>query len=354
MGWRLGEFDRIERYFRPLSAGYEGSLALGDDAAILAAVDEQRVVTTDTMVEGTHFLAGSDPHLLAQKLLRVNLSDLAAMGAKPECYFLNLTLPPRIDETWLQAFSEGLERDQTTFGCHLAGGDSTSTPSASTQSGNARSSNAQAAPDGQLTMTITMIGQVAPGQALRRAGAKPGDAVLVTGVVGDGLLGLLGAMGGLGLLQPAMRDALIKRYNLPNPRVRTGQMLWQHGVRAATDVSDGLLADLGHICRASNVQARLLVAQLPFSKPARAAIEGGYLDAATLAGGGDDYELIFTIPKASVDGLLKAIGEDPTLGGATVIGEIIEVAATQPLVALYDEQGNPVSAPTKGWQHGQD
>lgn len=330
--FRLSEFDRIDRYFRPLAEGYAGSLNLTNDGAILPVASTERVVTTDTMVEGTHFLGGTDPHALAQKLLRVNLSDLAAMGATPECYFLNLTLPKRIGEQWLHAFSDGLARDQQTFDLHLAGGDTTST-------------------DGTLTMTITMVGQVPAGQALRRDGAQPGDAVLVTGKIGDGVLGLMAAMGGLGMLQPAMHEALIKRYNVPNPRVRTGAMLWEHGVRAAADVSDGLLADLGHICSASGVAAEVRLADLPFSVPAKAAADGGYVEPQALASGGDDYELVFTAPEAAVDGLLSAIATDPTLGGATVIGRVVEAGEGACEARLLNADGQAIPMSSTGWQH---
>ncbi|MBV6632740.1 MAG: thiamine-phosphate kinase [Alphaproteobacteria bacterium] len=336
MPWRLSEFDRIDRYFRPLAEGYDGSLSLTNDGAILPSGEGERVITTDTMVEGTHFLNGTDPHLLAQKLLRVNLSDLGAMGAKPEAYLLNLTLPSYVDEAWLQAFSDGLYRDQSTFGLHLAGGDTTSTDSQ------------------QLVMTITMFGQVPAGQAIRRDGAKVGDAVLVSGTVGDGLLGLMAAMGGLGMLQPAERDALIKRYNLPNPRVRLGQQLWQHGVRAAADVSDGLLADLGHICAASGVFAKVDLARLPFSVPARAAIDGGYIEAKALAAGGDDYELVFTAPEGAAEALIAEVGQDPTLGKISIIGRIVEVEGQGGKASLVGEDGAPISMDATGWQHGQE
>ncbi|MEO0391911.1 MAG: thiamine-phosphate kinase [Pseudomonadota bacterium] len=274
----FGEFDRIDRYFRPLATDPDIALGLGDDAAILPAHGaKDRVISTDTMVEGVHFLPRTDPHRLAQKLLRVNLSDMAAMGAKPLCYFLSISLPDDILETWLHGFSDGLLRDQTTFGLSLAGGDSTRT-------------------DGPLVLTITIVGEVTPGHMLRRDGGQAGDIVFVSGYIGDGHLGLMAAQGGLGDLSGAAHDYLVKRYELPNPRVTLGQALVQAGILAGLDVSDGLVADLGHLCQQSGLTATIDMPAVPLSVPAREALAAGYVEQAALITGGDDYELVFAVP----------------------------------------------------------
>jgi len=335
VAWKRGEFDRIDMFFRPLAEGYAGALDLRDDGALLApASDAERVISTDTMVEGTHYLPGTDPFLLSQKLLRVNLSDLAAMGAVPECYFLSLSLPDSSDEVWLQGFSDGLSRDQTTFGLHLAGGDSTRTT-------------------GPAVLTITIVGQVPAGKALRRAAAKAGDLVMLSGGVGDGLLGLMAKQGGLGQLEPRYRDYLIGRYDVPNPRVRLARELHDLGAGAAADVSDGLLADLGHICTASHLAAEIDLATVPLSEAARAAVGDGYIQTLQLLAGGDDYELVFSLPPERLEALqqhLKAAGFPvPVCIGRFVAGW---QERAERLVTVLDEQGTPLRIMATGWQHG--
>jgi thiamine-monophosphate kinase len=339
LAWKLGEFERINRFLKPLAAGFPGSLDLTDDAALLTLpTGHEQAISMDTMVEGVHFLKNADPHQLAQKLLRVNLSDLAAMGAAPVAYFLSLALPEHIDEGWLHAFTDGLARDQETFGIHLAGGDSTSTT-------------------GPIAITMTVIGHVPAGQAFRRNGAQAGDAIMVSGTVGDGYLGLMAAQGGLGALPDAARDALIKRYNLPNPRTTLARWLLNEAipVHAAIDLSDGLIADLGHICRQSNVRAKIESSLIPLSVPAKMALEAQYAMPVDLFTGGDDYELIFTVPHASAADLIEAAryADMPKLH---VIGGIV---ATDPnaekpneFFTLLDEKGLPIPVKTQGWQHG--
>ncbi len=174
---RPGEFELIARYFRPLAAGQPGALGLRDDAAVLApSPGAAHVLTTDTLVGGVHFLPDDPAGLVARKLLRVNLSDLAAMAARPVGYLLALSLPAECDEAWVEAFAAGLALDQEEFGIGLLGGDTTATP-------------------GPLSATITAIGEVAEGAELRRSGARPGDAVYVSGTLGDAALGLM-ALGG--------------------------------------------------------------------------------------------------------------------------------------------------------------
>lgn len=334
MAWKRGEFERIDMFFRPLAEGFSGALDLRDDGAVLEpAAGERLAVSTDTMVEGVHFLRDTDPVLLARKLLRVNLSDLAAMGAVPLAYFLAISLPPYCDERWLQGFADGLYRDQTTFGLHLAGGDTTGT-------------------DGPLVMTITIVGTLKQGTGLHRDRARAGDAVLVSGTIGDGVLGLMVRQGGLTGLSPAERDALAGRYDLPYPRVALGQWLVGEGARAAVDVSDGLAADLGHICRASGLVADIDIDRLPLSHPARAAVAGGYVAPADLVVGGDDYELVCTVPPDRAESLI-ARAKAETGVGLSRIGMLRAPRADESAAVLVaDAAGRPVTLARTGWQHG--
>lgn len=323
----LGEFDRIDRHFKPLAKDHQGALELLDDAALLAPPPgETLVVTTDAMVEGVHYLAGEDPGRLARKALRVNLSDLAAMGARPLVYLLTTALPETVGEDWLAAFADGLRQDQERYGLHLAGGDSVSTP-------------------GPVTISITAIGAVPDGQAIRRAGARAGDHVWVSGTVGDGALGLLAARGQLAALPATDQEYLAGRYRLPSPRLALGERL--RGIAtAAADVSDGLVGDLGHICRASGVGATLAAGQVPLSPAAReAAGTDPRLRAITWAGG-DDYELVFAAPPTAA-GRLGRIAADLDLP-LTRIGEIIAGDA----VAMVAADGRKLDLPP-AWEHFQ-
>ena len=266
-----GEFEFIARRLRPL-ATTPGALALTDDAALLdPAAGRQLVLTKDAMVAGVHFLPDDPPGQIAQKLLRVNLSDLAAMGAAPLGYLLALARPKEISDAWLDEFCAGLAADNAAFGIALLGGDTVSTP-------------------GPLTLSLTAIGEVPTGSALLRSGAGPGDDVWVSGTLGDAALGLKVLQGALDVTEPA-RTFLIERYRLPQPRLALGQAL--RGIAsAAIDVSDGLVADLGHILETSGVGAALHADALPLSEAARDL--PGARDAALA--GGDDYELLFTAP----------------------------------------------------------
>jgi len=202
----MHEFDLIDRYFKPLARGFPGSLALSDDAALMdAPAGMQFVVTKDAISEGIHFIGSEEPALIARKLLRTNLSDLAAMGAEPYCYFLSISLPVNQKselslEDWMSSFTSGLEQDQETFAVHLAGGDTTSSRS-------------------DLTLSMTAVGLVPQGKSLRRNGAKPGDTIYVSGTLGDSALGLK-------LLSAHKEEEyLVTRYLLPQPRLALGMKL---------------------------------------------------------------------------------------------------------------------------------
>ncbi len=265
------EFRLIE-LFEPLAA--PGALHLADDAAIFKPPPgRELVVSTDAIVQGVHFLPNDPPGLVARKLLRVNLSDLAAMGAVPLHYLLTVSVPRGTGAAWFAAFAAGLATDQARFGLSLLGGDTTSTP-------------------GPISLSATIIGHVAPGCALRRTGARPGDGLWVTGTIGDGALGLLALRG-----QLADPDGtLANRYHLPQPRLG----LPLHGiVSAAMDVSDGLLQDAGHLARAAACAVKIEPALVPLSASARAA--NRLPDCLT---GGDDYELLLAVRDTNAENLL--------------------------------------------------
>ena len=293
---RSGEFELIRRFLAPLATA-AGAGRLEDDAAFLDTPDDGRlVVTTDTMVEGVHFPGDGPPGLIARRLLRCNLSDLAAMGARPEGYLLNLALPGRIDDPWLEAFAAGLAEDQQAFAISLLGGDTVATP-------------------GALTLTVTAFGP-APAPVLR-SGARPGDRVFVTGPIGDGCFGLKAVRGEI--------DAprLAERYWLPSPRFGAAE-----GAAAAADISDGLVADLGHICRASGVAAVIDLEAVPLSPEVAALGPEARLEALT---GGDDYELVLTARESPA----IPVGRIVSGGGVTVI----------------DSAGQPVPLARQGYRH---
>jgi thiamine-monophosphate kinase len=278
-----GEDSLIARYFKPLATD-PGAFRLNDDAAVLNALGDDIVVTTDALVEGVHFLADDPPHTIAQKALRVNLSDLAAKGATPAGFVLSLALR-KAEETWLAAFAGGLGEDASGFNCPLLGGDTVSTP-------------------GPLMISITAFGRVAAGTMIRRSGAKPGDYVVVTGTIGDAALGLdilkqgkaAAALAG----DAASRDMLVGRYRVPQPRNALASALHAHA-HAAMDVSDGLAGDLAKLCAASAVSAVLDLKSVPLSKAAAALLAASAVNLAELIAGGDDYEILCAIPPAALE-----------------------------------------------------
>jgi thiamine-monophosphate kinase len=281
----LGEFGRIEKYFKPLAAGFPGALDLNDDAAVLS-VDglEGVVVSTDAIIESVHFLDGDPPELIARKALRTNLSDMAAMGAKPLAYTLALALSrgdPEMADAWVERLAAGLAVDQDVFDVHLIGGDSVSTP-------------------GPTMLSITIFGAQPTGGVLRRSGARPGEDIYVSGTIGDAALGLKILTGDIAPGDPGGGADLIDRYRLPRPRVALGMAL-VGCASAAMDVSDGLAQDLGHICTASGVAGEIAIADVPLSVPARSLMDRGDGSLEDVLAGGDDYELLFTAPKAVRD-----------------------------------------------------
>ncbi len=273
------------------------------------------VLTTDQMNEGVHFLPHDAPDLIARKLLRRNLSDLAAMGAEPLGYLLTTSLPQSIDEDWLRLFAEGLRADQEEFGFFLFGGDSSSSLA-------------------HIALTATLIGHLAPGSALRRNGAKPGDDIWVTGTIGDAALGLRARRGEL----KDETGFLTQRSLLPTPRL--GLQL-TNIADAAIDISDGLVQDLGHICKASNTDAILWSHLIPASPPA-AAFGEAMLEARLTDG--DDYELLLAVPPANTAALIAACGELQI----TKIGKMKKGTGT---VEVQDSSEKTLQFVRLGWSH---
>ncbi|MCE9522347.1 MAG: thiamine-phosphate kinase [Alphaproteobacteria bacterium] len=274
---RLGEFELIAKYFAPLAGKEAGAFGLKDDAAYLRpTAGKDLVLTTDAIVAGVHFLPGDPANEIAQKALRVNISDLAAKGATPRVYLLTLALPPAIDEPWLKSFAAGLKRDQAHFGVTLVGGDTVATP-------------------GPLTISVTAIGEVPQGHMLTRAGAQLEDDIWVSGTIGDAALGLRVGQGELVDFDDKHRATVLARYRVPEPRLKFGMLL--HGIaHACLDVSDGLIADLGHMSEQSGLGVIVEAGAVPLSAAARAATAAKRMSLSELLTGGDDYELVVAAP----------------------------------------------------------
>lgn len=316
-----GEFGFIARHLRPLAAGHPGALDLTDDAALLEpTAGVQLVLAKDALVEGVHFLPHDKADHIAQKALRVNLSDMAAMGATPRGYLLALMRPKRLPPEWLGRFSHGLGLDQAAYGVTLLGGDTVVTP-------------------GPLSLSLTMLGEAPRGQVLRRSGARAGDDIYVSGTLGGAALGLQLLQGRLSTSMSAS-EFLIKRYRLPEPRISLGEAL--RGVaHAAIDISDGLLADLGHVLEISGKGAEIHTDRIPLSQAA--APHRGALEAALT--GGDDYELLFTADPEQRPAI-QAIGQQLSLS-LTIIGQINDGGDLD----VLDAQGRPLAIDKTGWRH---
>jgi thiamine-monophosphate kinase len=316
------EFALIARHFRPLAG--EGALDLLDDAAVLDIPAGRRlVIAADAMVEGVHYLPGDPPETVGRKLLRVNLSDLAAMGAVPLGYLMTTSFPRGTADDWIAAFVRGLAEDQREFGLALLGGDTTGTP-------------------GPACLSLTILGTVAPGAVLRRAGARPGDDVWVSGTIGDGALGLRVLRGDL---PGDAAGHLARRYRLPEPRLALGRAI-AGLAHAGMDVSDGLVQDLGHLCRAAGCGAVIDSAAVPLSAAARAALGRDAALLPALLTGGDDYELLFAAPPGMRDAIAAAAAAAGT--PVTRIGRFAEGA---PEVAVIAADGTPMPLARGGWSH---
>jgi len=314
----------IARYFRPL-ATVPGALRLADDAAVIAPPPgSDLVVTTDGVIAGVHFFPDDPPGSIARKALRMNLSDLAAKGAKPMGFVISIALPVGTDAAFLAAFAAELGEDAARYGCPLYGGDTDHTP-------------------GPLSVSITAFGTVPHGRMVQRSTAKAGDRIIVTGTIGDAALGVkLRRDRGLAKswrLDEAMSVELERRYLLPKPRNALAEAVLQHAT-AAMDVSDGLAGDLGKLCRVSSVAAEIDVSRVPLSAAARAALAADPALIETVLTGGDDYEIVLTLAPEKFAALRTAaqavgisvaeIGEVKAGDGARFMHAGKTLAFTQP------------------------
>ena len=323
-----GEDSLIARYFKPLATD-PGAFNLGDDAAVLKPSGDDIIVTTDAIVEGVHFLADDPPDTVARKALRVNLSDLAAKGATPAGFVLTLALRAA-DDAWLTPFARGLGSDAGLFGCPLLGGDTVSTP-------------------GPLTISITAFGRVPAGKMVRRSGAKPGDRVMVTGTIGDAALGLDILKGGpvaAALADDAgARAMLIGRYRVPQPRNALAKAVRNHA-RAAMDVSDGLAGDLAKLCGVSGVSAVIDAPSIPLSPAAAALLARGTVDIETIVSGGDDYEVLCTVPEDSFEAFVQAAGQ-----AGVAVSSIGVIVAGSSVPRFLDGEGREIELPRLSYSH---
>jgi len=320
----------IIRVLAPLAQGFAGAFGLQDDCALITpAPGTELVLKVDPVAEGVHFLADDAPEDIAWKALAVNVSDLAAKAARPLAYLMALSFPAAPAADWLSRFAAGLAEAQTRFGCHLVGGDTDRRP-------------------GPLTVTITVIGEVEQGRMVRRATARAGDAVLVSGTLGDASLGLalrkdptLAAAWGL---SPAEAEHLRRRYARPEPRLALAGALRDHA-SAAMDISDGLAKDLARLCAASGCAARVRFADLPLSSAVAKALAGDPRLIQRIVAGGDDYEILATVPAEQAPAFhaaAAAAGVPATQVGAMLAGSDI---------VIEDPSSQPLSLDRTGWDH---
>ena len=317
----LSEFDLIKQYFKRPRPG-RAALGIGDECALLLPTPGmQMAISTDMLVEDRHFFAGADPRMLGHKSIAVNLSDLAAMGARPVAFTLALALPAA-DPLWLEGFSGGLFALADAFDCELIGGDTTKGP---------------------LNICITVFGETAPGHALRRDGAQPGDDIWISGTLGDARLALACYWNEY-VLDPGPMEIAARRMHMPSPRVALGMALAAGPLaHAAIDISDGLVGDLGHILSGSNVGATLAVDALPAGSVLAA--QDLNLRRRFCASGGDDYELCFTAPPANRAAITAAALQAGT--AVTRVGTIDAEAGLR----LVDGGGAAVSMGLTGFDH---
>jgi len=317
----MHEFERIEQFFAPL-AGPEGLQLLDDAALIKPPPGHDLVMAKDMLVEGVHIPRGGAPAIFAQRAIRTNLSDIAAMGATPLGYCLGLALPPTVTDDWLAAFSNTLKEEQERFGCMLWGGDSVSSAS-------------------DIMISMTFMGSVPAGQALRRSGAQAGDSLYVSGHIGDAAAGLQMVQGHLTPGKPSWRKA----YEAPEPRLALGSAL-RPIAHATMDVSDGLIADIEHIAKASHLTAHIEIAVVPTDPDLP-------LDKSAAVTAGDDYELIFACdPRQEQSLFTLSESLDVSL---TKIGRFSpkEDGDVGPLVKVYDANGAPIVFSKSGWRHSE-
>lgn len=326
-GQPSGEDKLIERFFKPL-AQHPAALSLSDDAACLTPPPwHDLVLTADMIVAGVHFLADDPAGTIAKKALRVNLSDLAAKGAEPIGALLAISFPGALEEKWIEAFAHGLGEDCAAFACPLLGGDTTKTP-------------------GPLSISITAIGKVPAGKMVKRAGAKPGDLVVVSGTIGDGALGLLVSRNdpALAVLSAEQREELRQRYRVPQPRMALAPLLREYA-HAAMDISDGLVGDLAKLARVSGLGAKIETAKLPLSNPAHDALTHAPALLSAVLTGGDDYEVLAAVPEAHFAPFAEAAGK------ANIAVSAIGVFEPSDGINVVGPAGVPMQLPQLSFSH---
>lgn len=323
---KMSAEDRlIARYFGPL-ATHPGALGLTDDAAFVTPPPgHDLVLKTDAIIGGVHFFAEDDARTVAQKALRVNLSDLAAKGAAPLGFLVSLALPQGTSEEWLSGFAAGLRADAETYACPLFGGDTDRTP-------------------GPITISVAMVGTVPNGTMVRRAGARPGDRVFVTGTIGDAALGLVLRKGADWKLSAPQRDHLLSRYLLPQPRNALAEAVRAHA-SAAMDISDGLVGDLTKLARVSGIAAQVDAARVPLSDAARAAVAADPAMLETALTGGDDFEIVCTVAPDRAESFRAA-----ARAAQVPVAEIGVVAAGEG-ASFRDARGTPMSFKRLSFSH---
>ena len=325
------EFTLVARYFAPLAKRVPGAFGLLDDAAVIGPADgNELVVKTDTIVAGIDFPPEEPADFVSRKALRVNLSDLAAKGAVPRAYLLDLVLPESVKESWVAQFADGLRRDQDEYGIQLIGGDSSST-------------------SGPVTVAITAIGEVPKNCMIRRNGARPRDHIFVTGTIGDSALGWALLRGSISTDDADCTEFLIDRYRLPQPRSSLGPKLMGI-VTGGIDISDGLVADLRHLCSVSGLSATIKSVEVPVSSAAQSIVARDPQRLKNVLTGGDDYEILFTAPAeaaASIQQLARVTGVP-----VTAIGTMSAAPAKdEPDVVVLDGFGRPIELAFEGWTH---
>jgi len=330
----LGEFDLIQHFFKAGADAMQSNnekaivLGIGDDCALLKpAAGEEIAITSDMLVEGRHFFMNANPELLGRKALAVNLSDLAAMGAKPIGFTLSIALP-KVDTAWLEAFSKGLFAIANQYSNPLIGGDTTAGP---------------------LTISITAFGSIPSGKAIRRSGAKVGDDIWTSGTIGDARLALAALRHEISLPESDLKQIEYRMHN-PTPRVELGMKL-RELASAALDISDGLLGDLRHILKQSQVSAEVFLDQLPKSETLQKQSED--IQNQFAASGGDDYEICFTapiekrdvideiskelnLPLTRIGSITKKVDETQRLRLVSKNGELLDDAKTAELLKSFD------------------
>lgn len=321
----MNEFEMIDRYFLPLTGGNDAAGGLRDDAAVFSLPDGyELVVTSDTLNENVHFMVGDMPENVARKALRVNLSDLAAMGAKPLCYQLNIAFPKRPDDAWLSKFSKALQEDNKTYNVFCSGGDTTSIKG------------------DFLSISITAMGCVPKGMAVKRSGAQNGDHIVLSGNIGDAYLGLKVLQDGLDAQKYAYA---VSRYRVPTP-IMGIENISQKYAHASADISDGFIADCIHIAKASGLRAELDINKIKFSKDVQLALEEGIVTREELLVGGDDYELILSVSSEKLLPMIRKMNKFNL--NPMVIGEFDELSSSLPVLGFGT---HCIDFESVGWKH---